>query len=56
MHCANVTSGLTESRKTNIDSVMMTTFFFFFFFMTKDELFSRFYIKINNGNAFKQIV
>ena len=51
MPCANVTSGLTESRKTNTDSVMMTAFC-----LTKDELFSRFYIKINNGNTFKQIV
>ena len=46
--CANVTSGLTESRKTNTDSVMMTAFC-----LTKDELFSRF--KINNGKTFKQI-
>ena len=37
MPCANVTSGLTKSRKTNTDSVMMTAFC-----LTKDELFSRF--------------
>ena len=43
MPCANVTSGLTESRNR------MTAFC-----LTKDELFSRFYIKINNGNMFKQ--
>ena len=49
-----VTSGLTESRKTNTDSVMMTTFC-----LTKRHFkISRFYIKINNGNTctFKQIV
>ena len=42
--------GLTESRKTNTDSVMMIAFC-----LTKVELFSRFYIKINNGNTFEQI-
>ena len=51
MPCANVTSGLTESRKTNDDSVMMTAFC-----LTKDELFSRFYNKINNDNTFQQVV
>ena len=49
MPCANLTSGLTESRKTN--SVTMTAFYF-----TKDKIFSRFYIKFNNGNTFKQMV
>ena len=51
MPCANVSSGLTESRKPNTDSVKMTAFC-----LTKDELFSRFYIETNNGNTFKQIV
>ena len=51
MPCANVTSGLTESRKTNTDSVMVTAFG-----LTKHELFLRFYIKSNNGNTFKQTV
>ena len=51
MPCPNVTSVLTESRKTSTDSVMMTAFC-----LTKDELFSRFYNEINNGNTFKQIV
>ena len=51
MPCASTVSGLTKSRKTNTDSVMMTAFC-----STKDELFSRFYIKINNGNTYKQIV
>ena len=51
MPCVNVTSGLTKSRETNTDSVLMTAFC-----LTKDELISRFYIKINNGNTFKQIV
>ena len=40
-----------ESRKKNTDSIKMTAFC-----LTKDELVSRFYIKINNGNIFKQIV
>ena len=47
----NVKSSLTENRKPNTDSVMMAAVC-----STKDELFSRFYIKINNGNTFKQIV
>ena len=51
MPCAYVKSGLTESRKTNTDSTIMTAFC-----LIKDEIFSRFYIKINNGNTFKQIV
>ena len=51
MPCENVTSGLTECRKANTDSITMTAFC-----LTKDELFSRVYIKINNGNTFKQIV
>ena len=40
-----------RKKKTNTDSVMMTAFS-----LTKDELFSRFFIKINNWNTFKQIV
>ena len=46
----NALRGLTEGRKNNTDSVMITAFC-----LTKDELFSRFYIKINNGNTFNSL-